>query len=725
MINKKPKIGRIRAAAGAFIFITVAALAPAAIARAAAVETIPVSELKAGMKGYGLTVFRGLEPSKFPVVVKGVLPKSGMAGEDMILVELTGPEVEKYGGISLGMSGSPVYIDDRLIGAVSFTFPMTDHDLGGVTPIESMLRVHDYEAERSGSVPLPVPIEYDGKIYHTVRFGDGGEPAPGELVAAPALAPVAVRGISSRTLPILRSFFAESGVEIRPVLDIGAGSAGGEKIIGKGAELEPGGSVAVQLVRGDLDVSAVGTLTMIDGDLALMFGHPFFRKGPVDYLLADAYVHAVVRGDEAPFKLASTGLLRGRVIEDRGTALLGRLDSFPMLVPLKVSIIDKDLGRADSYSYKIVRDSELIVHLIATAVLHSLDKSVDRLGNGTAAVSFTVRHEGGSPITRENMFYDSFDISARSIMELVSALGLLQSNRFVEAPVTGVELTVEIDSSNSIASIEKAEIAGGATGEVNVESEAGVPIEFGEEDEEETEDDEEEIKHEENEPDETDTGGDDSDEYSEESDEESEGRDWQSILRESLAKGDEEKKKIPIVHPGDKLDVRVSLRPYRKEPVEENIFIKVPRDIAAGRAVISVFSGNEGFIPASPADLMLDIKVETPEKPEDSGPGIGEPEDGQENFEELIREFVEKDRNNELIATIESLSFDTRTDEEKEELEEEMEEDEEDKGKEHKAKKRTGWVLQGSASIKVKVEEKVGFKDRPITKSKINTLRDK
>ncbi|HOX29266.1 MAG TPA: SpoIVB peptidase S55 domain-containing protein, partial [bacterium] len=271
----------------------------------ASVNYMPVTEVKAGMTGYGKTVFQGLKVVKFPIKVRGIMQNAGMSGGPMILIELTGPEVDTYGGISLGMSGSPVYIKDRLIGALAVTFPETDHSLGGVTPYESMLKTADYDKPAESRIlKLDEKIKIKGKTYDSIRYssaqGDASA-APGVLTARMALAPVSVQGVSPRAFPILKRLFDSAGIDIVPAaLSPGATPAAANSAPAK--NIEPGSSVAVQLVRGDIDISAVGTVTAVDGKRVLMFGHPFFRKGAVNYLLADAYVHAIVRGADMPFK---------------------------------------------------------------------------------------------------------------------------------------------------------------------------------------------------------------------------------------------------------------------------------------------------------------------------------------------------------------------------------------------------------------------------------------
>lgn len=692
-------------------------------------DFMPVGKVKPGMTGYGKTVFTGLEPQNFPIKVRGVLPKAGMSGEDLILIEMTGPEIEKYGGISMGMSGSPIYIHGKLIGALSLTFPNTDHNLGGVTPVEAMMRAKEYDAPKTGMVPLNEPFEFKGKTYRWIDYGDGGGAGADALAARPAVAPVAVRGVSARTYPIVRKFFEKSGVDVLPIQGLSPGGAASGPTIGSGSPIKPGSSVAVLLIMGDADFSAVGTVTFVDGKDVYLFGHPLFRKGAVKYLLADAYVHAIVDGEEMPFKATSVGALRGEVTQDRGSALMGHLGRFPEMIPVSVKVRDRDIGRTVTYKYKIVQDKEILANLIVMAVLQSLDNTIDRLGNGAATLSFTLKCSGcKEPITRENMFYDRFDISMSSMVELVSALRMLQENRFRDTSITGLEVNVEMDSTHSYASIEKAEIMDGD----KAEKEAGKGGKPKASQSEQPEPDKAEIGEIETgspEAEPTDTVDSETDEAAgtvEQSNPEEaadtfeklEGGEGRLVVEEAESISKKEKKTMPIVRAGEKLPIRVVLQPYRSEPVEEIIYLKVPADIALGEAEINVYSGTRELPPAFPGDLIIDVEVEGQPVRDGEGGGAPEEEEKETTFDDLIRDFVEADLNNELVVDISPLDFDSDMNGDSNDTDAGKKKKKHD---EQKSKKRTNWVLEGSATIKVKV---VGgsFKKKEISKSKINSL---
>ncbi len=734
MNNSLYNRGKLKLMIAVIAAITVLSFAPQP---AAALDIMPVDQVKEGMKGYGKTVFAGDRISRFPVKVRGVVPGSGMSGEPLILVELTGREVERYGGVSMGMSGSPIYVNNKLIGALSLAFPLSDHSLGGVTPIEVMLEASKYDTKtgpgsEQGKIPLEKPLRVAGKTYKWIQHGVADSMEPGVLYARPALAPVAVGGLSDRAMGLMKRQFAQNGIEIRPIKKLQKGTAKSDGIIGPGSALEPGSSVAVQLIRGDIDFSAVGTVTAIEDGRVLLFGHPFFRKGPVEYLLADAYVNAIVTSTDVPYKITTTGLLRGMVVQDRGSALVGRLDSYPLLVPVKVNVTDADIGRKKTVAVKIVRDPDFIVNLILMTALEAIDNSIDRIGRGTARMRFNLRASGhDGTVKMENMFYDRYDIAIRSLSDLVDALMLFSENRFFDSMVTGLEINLDIDSSNSVASIEKVEIAerieNPADEAARTAAEQRAQAKGKTAETESAKGDTKETAPEET-TEETSAKTKVSIEKTElesiegKTDEEKDFDDFLDNIFSTKAKnkkGNDKKEEFPRVMRGEKLKLSVRVRPYKEDTVGENLFLKVPQNIALGNAVIKVFSGKPE--PTMSAGVFnIDISADNPEDREQAENNTYDEEEKEESFDDVLNDFLDRDLNNELVATIMPVGFNTDDNEKAD-----KEKTRNYTANEGKAKKRTDWVLNGSAVMKVKVVDEDGrsFKEIRIKKSKINALR--
>ena len=741
----------------------------------AALDILPLEKVRAGMKGQGRTVFRGSEPQPFDVEVLGILPGGGPGGGDMILVRVSGALMQSQGGVALGMSGSPIYLNGKLAGALSSTFAESDHSLAGVTPIQDMLQAYDY-LKPPGKVRLDPPVTVNGVAYSMLDY-TSTETGPHVLHAVSAVAPVAIRGVSERTYKFLKPFFTQSGLELMPFESLPAGretgarSKGGSSDIGRGKDLMPGASVAVQLVRGDIDISAVGTVTAIDGNKVLAFGHPFFRKGAVDYLLADAPVLAIMNSPNLSFKITATGLLRGSIRQDRGSAIIGYLDKYPLLTPMSVIVEDTDIGRKREYHVKIVQDQDLLSELIVSVLINAIDNTIDRLGPGTATMDFSLKAEGlDRVIERKNMFYSGNDVSAASLQELMMALSLLKENYFREAGISGLKAHIRLKSAHDTAAIVKAELFDPETGKILGGSEdkdnktragdsgkndsgkgAGSSKATPDEDSDEiaghtdNPDDEAIEEHTDDYPDEeledpyADSGEDESGDAvagEEESGDSGAGaRDRQgSQLRRKTSRNARE---LVRVRPGQKLGLKITVRPYKKDEIVQKLYIKVPSDIPEGTAVVRIFSGIKYMSPwfgmqGTFFDFMMQDFMPTERGPRDQ-------RDGKKKYtlDDIIKKFLERDLNNELVATISSMSA-APPKEKREDLEDEEFRDEEDDGAwdeydieappPDRAKKATDWVLFGSSSIRVRVAKggaESSIKQGGIEKSKIKTLEEK
>ncbi|MCR4401194.1 MAG: hypothetical protein NUW12_00190 [Firmicutes bacterium] len=423
-----------------------------------------VAELRPGMKGIGKTVVQGTRIDTFDVEILAVV-KGETATGDLVLVRVGGKTVEASGGIAAGMSGSPVYVNGRLVGAISFGFENADHFVGLVTPIEEMLKVFA-AAKRPvpGVASLPEPVRIgDGLAQRVVLAASKDEAArlasqasEGTLVMVPVATPVMVSGASRRAFDRLSKGLRPFG--LMPI----QGAVGGKGPLGNAppANLEPGSCIGVQLVRGDVSVTAIGTVTYRQGSEVLAFGHSLLGRGNASYFAAGAEVYVVVAGETMPFKIASPLGLAGTIVQDRTHGVLADIGTKPPSVPVTVSVRDRDTGRARMLRADIVRDEMLSTDLAAAVVLSCLDATVDRIGRGTSSVRFQVEGKGlPRPIVRENMFYSPSDISAASISEVADAIATIIDNEFAEVEVTGVKADFEVEEARRTARIHYAETA--------------------------------------------------------------------------------------------------------------------------------------------------------------------------------------------------------------------------------------------------------------------------
>lgn len=432
-----------------------------AVNRSLPKEIMPLSEVRRGMKGIARTVFTGTKIDEFAVEVLGVLKQQGPAG-DLILVRVSGPAIDKSGGIAAGMSGSPVYINGRLVGAIGFGFDFADHRIGMVTPIEPMLKVMDLASGQptvGKTVSLAEPVWIGGREIRRVVFAAGSEEArrmmqeagTGTMVMAPAATPVMVGGLSGRSLDRLKKVLEP--LNLVPV------QAGGKAPAAPKAALEPGSAFGVQLVRGDVDMTAIGTLTYRDGQKFVGFGHPFMNKGNANYFVTPAYIYETVPSLQAPFKIGGPGEPVGTLLQDRSAGVAGIFGRIPGAILLQTRVYDRDLKQERKTGVEIIRDNRLTLEFAGAAALQGMDRGIDRIGQGMAKVTFEIDGKGlpHDVLKRENIFFSDADISAVSLSEFMEALDLILNNEFRNVEVQNIKFNAEVWDARETAKIEKAQ----------------------------------------------------------------------------------------------------------------------------------------------------------------------------------------------------------------------------------------------------------------------------
>ncbi|MEW6227248.1 MAG: SpoIVB peptidase S55 domain-containing protein [Bacillota bacterium] len=451
----------VLAAIACMVGLSLSGSHPWATARAeTSAEFISLADVKPGMKGTGKTVVEGTRIDTFDVEILGLLRGETATG-DLVLVRVSGKPVEAAGGIAAGMSGSPVYVNGRLLGAIAYGYESADHYIGLVTPIEEMLKVF---AAAKRPVPaqasLSSPIRLQDRIVRKVVLAASPEEAahlaaerPDDtLVMVPAMTPVMTSGIPRRAFERLSRKLSPFGLKAVQ------GGGGGVQADGGEASLEPGSAIGVQLVRGDVSVTAIGTVTYRKGNEALAFGHSLLGRGNSGYLATGASIHHVVSGDVMPFKVASPLGIAGSIVQDRIHGVLVDLGKTPSTIPVNATVRDRDTGTTRMLRADIVRDEMLSADLAGIFVLSCLDATVNRVGRGTSRVTFEIHGKGlPEPVARDNMFYSPADISADSIGELLEYLSAVIDNEFAEVEVTGVKAEFEVREARQTARIERAE----------------------------------------------------------------------------------------------------------------------------------------------------------------------------------------------------------------------------------------------------------------------------
>ncbi len=520
------------------------------------------------MKGVARTVFAGTKIDEFAVEVLGVLKQQGPAG-DLILVRVSGPAIDKSGGIAAGMSGSPVYINGRLAGAIGFGFDFADHRVGMVTPIEPMLKVMDLASGQppaGKSLSLAEPVRVEGREIRRVVFAAGADQAgrmmrdagAGTMVMVPVATPVMVGGLNGRSLERLKKVLEP--LNLVPV------QAGGKAPVALKSSLEPGSALGVQLMHGDVDMTAIGTLTYRNGQKFVGFGHSFMNKGNANYFVTPAYIYETVPSLQAPFKIGGPGEPVGTLLQDRSAGVAGILGRVPGAISLQASVRDRDLKQERRTQVEIVRDNRLTLEFAGAAALQGLDRGIDRIGLGMAKVAFEIDGKGlpHDVLKRENIFFSDSDISAVSLSEFMEALDLILNNEFRNVEVQNIKFNAEIWDARETAKIEKAQ---------------------------------------------------------------------------------PERK---AVRPGQEVPINVLMRPYRGEPFNQKLVLAIPPDVQPGTLTVTVRGGGLGIEnpPAEQHQALTDRKG----KDGKDVKGENQPKTNYENLEKLVSDFMQREKNNDLVA---------------------------------------------------------------------------
>jgi hypothetical protein len=380
---------------------------------------IGLDEIKPGMKGVAYSVFKGTVPEEFGVEVLGILPGFPNPRQSAIIIKLSGANAERT-GVFAGMSGSPVYFDGRLAGAIAFSYPFSKEPIGGVTPIKQMI---DIFAQGSNSADagrrheprtysfaelastewkpnLPKPVVTGMPMLANVSAGSPLIPYMGQQIM-PIATPVVFGGISQETLALFAPQLMANG--LMPVA-----AAGGEmKLGGLGPitadTLKPGASVTAALVRGDYTLAASGTVTYRDGDRIYAFGHPFLSLGAANMPLAESSVVTVVPNANNSFKLAVPGQMVGSITQDRATGIYGELGQAPRMVPVTVHL-HTTRNQEQTYNYEVMEDPFLTPLLLNLTLVNTLGSSERGLGDSTISITGNIGVEGQAPITVERRF---------------------------------------------------------------------------------------------------------------------------------------------------------------------------------------------------------------------------------------------------------------------------------------------------------------------------------
>lgn len=567
---------------------------------------LPYSEVTAGMQGTAYTVLdTSGEIRTFPVEILGAM-EGGKGSQRMIMARTSGDFIEHVGGVMQGMSGSPVYVDGRLVGALAaglkdlspYTFfitPIEDmtplwtmpdkknqttiNTVDVVKAVEERKKAKEKEQlrEREKAVAKMTRAEREAEWRDMIAAlkGEKKEPAeekPADEAAAgdktPSDADVPPeKKETDTTEPEEKAYFFTSGFNAAGLrylqdklpadtsfLPLAASGANTKIHTRYDATLTGGQPVGVALVYGDFSIGATGTVTAVDGKKIVAFGHSFMHKGNVNYFMTDADVIGTIAGQSNGVKIANIGSIIGRVNQDRETGVAGILGTFPTSVPVRIHVRDKALNTEETFGAQIAYDEDFLPILSGSITYAAMSRVSDALGSSTARIRFAIRtnaYEGGV-FERRNMYYSTADVGQVAVAELLQAMNTIVTNAEEESDIVDVDVDVELDGERQTALLVSAT------------------------------------------PDKT------------------------------------------TVKPGDTVTFQTKIHPYRKAEETLSIPYRVPKTQPPGTLNLDIRGG--GFVPVNPMMLLAQAGLEIP--------------DDEEHFkttEDKLRELAEKGQNNEII----------------------------------------------------------------------------
>jgi hypothetical protein len=418
-------------------------------------QTIPVSQIHTGMHGVAYTVFEGVKPETMDVEVLGVLHNMNGPKGDVILVRLHGKKVE-YTGVVAGMSGSPVYIDGKLAGALAFRIgEFSKEPIGGVTPIADMMEINalDHSPSEETSVAKP---SLNSVASKTASPGEGSALTAADSAAGftnylkPIEAPLVFNGFSEDAVQLFSREFAAAGVV--PVM--GAGSVSDDK---QPEPLEPGSAVSAILVRGDMDIAATCTVTYIDPQKLLACGHPLLQFGSVDLPMNKADVLATLPSPLNAFKIVNTTEAVGTFVQDRHTGILGVFDRQPEMIPVTLNI-HSSTGEKQIH-YEVLNNPKLTPVALMVTVFNALH-GVNEFGEEiTYRLKGSIGVKGFPEVTMRNMFSPAEGgqpAAMQAAMSLGERFGRIYDNPYNAPAIQGVKLDFDLVRERRWARLESA-----------------------------------------------------------------------------------------------------------------------------------------------------------------------------------------------------------------------------------------------------------------------------
>jgi len=432
-----------------------------------------VDEVRPGMVGIGRTVFEGTRVEEFKVNVLGVLENVIGTHRNLILARLEGGPLANTGVIA-GMSGSPVYIDGRLVGAVSYSLgQFSKEPIAGITPIAEMTDATAFNDVRPAAakvhVEFPLTREnLDTAFRRALNWNRPFADRPGDAALVGASAINGVSGIEIGTLlrpiatPLIMSGF-EPGIG-----DMLSGAFGAQGFIptGRGAAgartgekpyegpLKPGDAIGVMLLNGDLEIGATGTVTHVDNDKVYAFGHPLYNLGPTAFPMTRAYVYTVLPSLASSLKVSTTGEIIGSFLQDRAVAIAGKLGPGPKMIPVTLTLDATGRGPKRTFHFQLANDQMFTPLMTAAAISSTLGAYERQYGSSTFRVTGTAVLNKHDAVTFDNIFSGD-QPSVNASTSVAAPVAALLGNDYEKVEIDSLDLTITSSEEPRTATIER------------------------------------------------------------------------------------------------------------------------------------------------------------------------------------------------------------------------------------------------------------------------------
>lgn len=427
----------------------------------------PIEKIRPGMRAIGYTVVVGKEPKAFECEVLGVMKSFPAPQQSAVIVKLLGSEMA-HTGVFQGMSGSPVYIDNKLVGAVAFGYMFSKDPIAGITPIRHMIDVFEQKSGNDSqksdvlhprSVSFselvvnensPVYKDFNSRI-NNASGSNGGmvstTGAPPSQVLTPIATPLAISGISPDIIERFSPLFRSWG--FAPVAGVASAAEMSQLKKADSNTLKPGSTVVVPLVRGDFSLAAAGTVTYRDGNKIYAFGHPFLQLGVSEFPMHEGEVITVMSSSATSFKIAEPTAMVGTMRGDRSPGILGELGSVPRMIPVEINV-RTSRGESRKYNYDVVTDKFLTPLLLNMTVLSTITSTERTLGDSTLKLFGKVKLKGREDIVLENRVSLSLNAPLAAALTLSQPLTILFNSGFKDMEFEKVTFDISsVDTRNT------------------------------------------------------------------------------------------------------------------------------------------------------------------------------------------------------------------------------------------------------------------------------------